>query len=270
MELFNFDLQMFGKDGDAAGSGDSGSDEGVKFSGKFKEMVDPVSQSKIKIPVELETFFGHAISSTRNSVKAEVEAKFKPTLEALEKEAGEGSQAKAELEKLKLESMTAEERAQANAKKVIFEHEKKATIAIEEANTWKSRFERSTIKNDIMSSFGDVKLCNPGQTAVLFEHEGQAKISEIVDADGKPTGQFEARVALMLEDKNGKQERVEGSASELFKRWIQLERNSHHIMNTMAPGSGSRSGGGNRTGKSQDAIMKMTPVERMREARKQG
>lgn len=264
----NFDLQMFAKDGDSGGTGDAG-DAGVQFSGKFKEMIDPVTQSKIKIPVELETFFGHAISTTRNSVKTELEAKFKPTLEALEREAGEGSQAKAELEKLKLESMTAEERAQANAKKVISEHEKKANLAAEEAGTWKSRFEKSTIKNDIMTSFGDIKLCNPGQSAVLFEHEGNAKISEVVDADGKPTGSFETRVSLLLEDKNGNQERVEGSATELFKRWIQLERNSHHVMNTMASGSGSRGGGGNKTGMSHDAIMKLSPVERMRKAREQ-
>jgi len=264
LQMLGFNILM--AEGDEPGGGGT-----PKFSGQYKEMLDPVSKTKVMVPVELETFFGHTISQTRNAVKDEYEGKYKPLLETLEKEAGEGSQAKAELEKLRLDAMSAEDRAQANAKKVIEEHEKARKIAVEESSSWKQRFEKSTIKNDIMSSFGDAKLCNASQVAMLFEMEGQAKISEVVDEDGKPTGSFETRVTLMLEDKEGKPEKVEGTAQELFKRWIQLERNSHHVLNTMPAGSGSKGGGGNMGGRlSTEAIMAMNPAARIQLSREQG
>lgn len=251
--------------------GNGGDPDSVKFSGKMVEKVDPVSNQKVMIPVELETFFGHTISRTRDAVKVEYESKYKPLLETLEKEAGEGSQAKAELEKIKLEAMTAEERAQANAAKVIAEHEKVRKQATEEANTWKSRYEKSTIKTDIMSSFGDAKLCSPEQAMILFQIEGGARLSEVVNGEGKPTGEFETRVTLMLEDKNGNPEQVEGTPKELFKRWIALERNSHHVMNTMSAGSGTRPAGGYKGGRiNEEALMKLSPTERMKFAREQG
>jgi hypothetical protein len=260
-----FDMQLFAPEDGAGGEG------APKFSGQYKEMMDPVSKQKVMVPVELETFFGHTISQTRNAVKDEYEGKYKPLLETLEKEAGEGSQAKAELEKLRLDAMSAEERAQANAAKKIAEYEKKWKDRDEEANSWKGRFEKSTIKNDIMSSFGDAKLCNASQVAMLFEMEGQAKISEIIDDDGKPTGHYETRVTLMLEDKEGKPERVEGTTQELFKRWIGLERNSHHVMNTMPSGSGSKGGGMHTGGRiSQEVIMGMNPAARIQYSREQG
>jgi hypothetical protein len=250
--------------------GNGGDPDPVKFSGKMVEKIDPVSNQKVLIPAELDAFFGHTISRTRDAVKIEYEGKYKPLLEALQAEAGEGSQAKAELEKIKLEAMTAEERAQANASKVIAEHEKVRKQATEEANTWKSRYEKSTIKTDIMSSFGDSKLCSPEQAMILFQIEGNARLSEVVNSEGKPTGEFETRVTLMLEDKNGNPEQVEGTPKELFKRWIALERNSHHVMNTMAAGSGTRPAGGYKGGRlNEEALMKLSPTERMKFAREQ-
>jgi len=162
--------------------------------------------------------------------------------------------------------MTAEERAQSNAKKVIDAALIEKKTALEEATTWKARYEKSTIKNDIMSSFGDAKLCNPGQAAMIFEMEGQAFISEVVDNEGKPTGQFETRVRLMLEDKNGNPEPVEGTPQELFKKWIELDRNTHHLLNTMSAGSGAR-GGVNRGGMNTEQFNNLSPQERMKRAR---
>jgi len=272
MGFNSFDLQLFAEGDKGGGAGGESGDNIPAFSGKFVEKTDPVSGSKVMIPIELDVFFGHTISKTRDSVKTEYEGKFKPMIEALEKEAGEGSQAKAELEKLRLESMSADERAAEAIRKNKQELDAKYKTKEEEATAWKLRFEKSTIKNDIMSSFGDAKLCNASQTAILFEHEGQARICEILDEDGKPTGMFETRVTLMLETKEGRPEKMEGTAQELFKKWIQLERNSHHVMNTMPAGSGSRPGGGNISGSrmSQEDIMKMNPAARIQLSREQG
>ena len=263
-----FDLQFFAE-GDAGDGRPGGGDNTPKFSGQFKEMTDPVSNQKVMVPVELETFFGHTISKTRDSIKKEFESKYQPMIDALQAEAGEGSKAKEELEKIRLEAMSAEERAQANAKKVIDEASKKEKAAMEEANKYKSLFEKSTIKTDIMSSFGDAKLCNPSQVAMLFEMEGQAVVSQKVNEEGKPLNEYETRVRLTLEDKNGNPEIVEGTPAELFKRWISLDRNAHHVLNTSASGSGARPGSNKMGGMKGEEFQKMNPVQRMQLAREQ-
>lgn len=259
----SFDLQLFadGDDGDG-GTGGVG-DNAPKFSGKYAEKIDPVTNQKVWIPIELETFYGHTISKTREAVKKEADEKYKPTLEALEKEAGEGSQAKAELEKLRLEGMSADERAAEVIRKNKLESETAVKLAKEEAQTWKGRFEKTMITNEIMSSYGDSKLCNPGQVAAILEMEGQAFIAEILDDAGKPSGKFETRVRLVLEDKNGNPEPVEGTPSELFKRWIALDRNAHHLLNSMSSGSGSR-GGAYKGGMNNEAFQKLPATERLK------
>jgi hypothetical protein len=263
-----FDLQTFaeGDDGSGGAGGAGRGDNAPKFSGKYAEKIDPVTNQKVWVPIELETFWGHTISKTREAVKKEADDKYKPTLEALEKEAGEGSQAKAELEKLRLEGMSADERAAEVIRKTKLEYETATKLAKDEAQVWKGRFEKTMIANEIMSSFGDSKLCNPGQVAALFELEGQAFIAEILDETGKPSGQFETRVRLVLEDKNGNPEPVEGTPSELFKKWIALDRNAHHLLNSMPSGSGSR-GGVNRGGMNTEQFNNLSPTERLKKAR---
>jgi hypothetical protein len=256
-------VRFLGPDDGGAG-GDDGvklsGDDGVKLSGKFIEKTDPVSGKKVKIPVEYDSVLGHFISKTRE----ETERRFKPMLEALESEKADLSGIKAEYEKLKEASMTAEERAQNNAKKVIDEHEKKRKVAEDERDRFKNLFFSSTIRNEILSSFGDIKLCNPEQVAILFETEGGARPEELVDSEGKPTNRWGAKVKLMLEDDKGNPEEVEGSPKELFKRWIGLERNAHHVQNNIIPGGGSRQG---THTKGKTDFSKLPPKERIDAAR---
>lgn len=254
-----FDLQRFaegdGEDGEGGGKGDP------QKTMVFVEKIDPVTKKSVRIPSELEPILGHFISSTRN----EVEGRFKPMLEKLEGDTSELSQIKEEYEKLKQANMTAEERAQENARRVIDEEKKKAKTAIEERDTWKSRFEKGTIVNDIYKSFGNTQLCNPSQTAMIIENEGKARVEEVKTEEGKPTGEFVTIVTLTLQDKNGNPEQVEGPVSALFKRWIELERNAYHVVSQAVPGSGSKGsrmyGGGNVD------YSKFSPVERLRIAR---
>lgn len=256
------DLQQFAEGGEPGG--DAGTEGGdIKPGVKYIEKVDPVTKKSFKIPAELEPVLGHFISATRSSI----ESQYKPLVEQIEKENVELKDIRTEYEKLKEQSMSAEQRAEANAKKVIVEHEKKAKIAIEEAGTWKKRFEEMTIKNDIYSSFGDAKLFNPSQAVLLFQNEGEARISEVVDESGKPTGRFETRVTLMLENDKGEVEKVEGTPTELFKRWIKLDRNLHHVQNDVNVGAGTKpTASGMRKGK---VDMTLHPTERMKQYREQ-
>jgi hypothetical protein len=240
-----FDLQLFALDGDNGDGGDGGADNGDGIGGtaKFVEKKDPVTGKVVKIPADFESVIGHFISATRNETKTETEKKYQPLVQRIETLQGKQEEletVRAELEKVKQANMTAEEIAQANAKKKIAEHELVAKTATEEAKTWKDRFEKTMIKNDIFASFGGVELCNAKQTAILFETEGRAKISEKVDQDGKPTGEFETRMTLELADSKGNPVVNEGTPDELFKKWITLDRNSHHRKNMIPSGGNSR------------------------------
>lgn len=254
---FTFDLQRH-----AEGEGEVDGGEGQVNQIDYIEKTDPETGQKFKIPKDLEAVLGHYISSTRK----EVERKYKPMIEALESEKAEFGDIKAEYEKLKEASMTAEERAQANAKKVIDEYERKAKAIAEDAEKYRQLFFDTTKRNDIMSAFSGFDLCNPVQTAILLEAEGRARVEEKVDNDGKPTGAYETRITLNIPDGKGNVESIDGTPTELFPRWISLDRNLHHKKNPMNPGAGTRHMNG-KTGK-QD-FSNLSPVERMRAARNQ-
>lgn len=248
------------------GNGGSSGESGDTPKDEYIEKMDPVTKKTVKIPKELEPVLGHFISTTRESI----ENKYGPIMKKLEDENTELSELKVEFDKLKEASMTAEEKAQENAKRVIKEHELKAKDAISEAEKWKGLFKEATIKNDILSSFGDTKLFNPGQVATLFKSEGRADIFEILDENGKGINEYETRVSLSLENDKGESISVEGTPGELFKRWIELDRNSHHVVNSLPAGSGSsRGGNGSKVKYSQEELFKMSDSNRLSVAREQ-
>jgi hypothetical protein len=251
---FIFDMQRFAEDG-----GDDGAGE-AEPKIEYIDKKDPETGQSFKIPKDLEPIIGHFISSTRK----EVEKRYKPMVEALESEKAEFGDIKAEYEKLKEANMTAEERAQANAKRVIEEHERKTKAIVEESEKYRQLFFDTTKRNDIMSAFAGFDLCNPMQTAILLEAEGRARVEEKIDNDGKPTGFYETRITLNIQNDKGETETIDGTPEELFKRWINLDRNLHHIKNPLNPGAGTRHVNG-KTGK-QD-FSNLSPVERMRAAR---
>jgi len=230
---------------------------------EYVEKVDPVTRKSIKIPKELEVFLGHTISSTRS----QTEDKYKTMIDQLQNEAADLPAIRAELEKIQEEKMTAEERAASNAKKKIDEANKNAEKYKDFAENWKRKFEESTIKNDILSSFGDTKLCNPSQTAYLLEREGNARVEEIIDAEGKPTGRFETKLSLQIENEDGNIEDLEGTPLELFKKWINQERNLHHqVIDIKSGGDTKRI----KTVGGRIDYSKLSPTERMNIHREQG
>lgn len=228
------------------------------------DFTDPQTNKQVKIPKGVDVLIGHISARARK----EAEEKYKPLLDAADAEKADFVSVKAELEKIKEASMTAEQKAQADAQKVIREHEAKAKKAVDEAENWRSRFVKSTIRNDILSSFGDAKLCNPSQVALLLEQEGKARIEEKVGDDGKPTGEFETRITLELVNDKGDIEIVEGTPQSLFKKWIDQDRNLHHQAVTMNPGGGSNGNNGRGAGK-QD-LSKLKPSDRLNAAFEQG
>ena len=233
------------------------------FEGPFIQKKDPVNGNVVNVPAEIEAYIGHMISTTRNSI----EGQYKPLVESLEGKAAQVPEIEAELQKLKEASMSAEEKAQTNAARKIAEFETIAKIKTDEATKWKAQYDKATIENSIYGAFGDTKLCNAKQTALLMESEGMAKVVEDIDSTGKHTGRYNTILELQLTNENGGLETVTGSPQELFKRWIGEERNLHHQMNNLIPGGNSSSG--SRKSGSVD-YAGMNPTERLNAIYKYG
>ena len=257
-----FPMIMYADD-DGSGDGGGVPGEGNKSQNEYVERVDPVTKTKVKIPKEFDVFLGHTIASQRN----EVEGKYKPLVEQLEKEKVEFESVKAELDRIKEESMTAEQKAQNNARKVIEENNKKLKVAEGERDQFKGLYFKTVTRNAIYGAFGDTKLCNPEQTAVLFEFAGNPSMEEIVDSSGKPTGIFEPMFIMNLSNDKGEAETVKGRAAELFKKWIDQPENYHLVQNDVSPGGGSRSDR-NKGGRGIN-YDDMSPVDALTEARRQ-
>jgi hypothetical protein len=232
-------LQMFAPDVGTGGGGE------VPPAVDTVDMVDPVTGKTMKVPKEFSILLGHNIERARKDADKKADEKYKPILGELEKEKADFVVVKAELDKIKELSMTAEQRAETNAKKVIEEHEKKRVLAEKRAETGWGLYFDTVKKNDIYSAFGNTKLNDPEGTAIQFEYQGRAKVEQVIDSSGKPIeNRYETRVTLEFADEKGNIETIEGRAQDLFKRWIEQPRNSHHIQNDLSAGGGSRPQGG--------------------------
>lgn len=232
------------------------------------EKVDPVTGAKIQVPKEFDVLLGHMISKQRE----EVEGKYKPLVTQLEEEKNKSHEVEAELNRIKEASLSAEERAANNAKKVINEHENKRKAAEVERDHFKGKYFEMITRNAVYDSFGDTKLCNPEQTAILFEIQGLPEIEEIVDGMGKGTGRFEPKFTLEFTNDQGEPEKIKGRAKDLFKRWIELPENDHLVQNDLIPGGGGPRGGGpkgNSSVLSGEAYDKLPPSEKLKLARKE-
>lgn len=243
--------------------GDSTNGDQSKGSGEnLVDFKDPETGQTIKIPKELQSVLGHVISHTRKKTESDY-APLTETIKQLEGENKELIGLKEQLEKMELDKMTAEQKAQANAKKVIDDALKREKTMSEERDSWKKRYTDSTIRSDIVTSFGDSKLCNPSQVAILFETEGKARIEEKVDNNGKPTGVYETRVTLSIEDEKGNITQEDGTPAELFPKWIKMERNSYLVQNELKPGGGTGKKVTLSTGEKVDLSQIKDPTARM-------
>ena len=244
------------------GSGGSGGTQ--NSSGDASQVIerkDPVSGQMVAIPKELEPFLGHLTSSIRSTEGD----KYKGIIETLKGKETDFEEVKGAFEQLKLDNMSAEERALAKDAARTKEYETKLNASYEERDIWKNRYEDSMIQNDIYGSFGQTKLCSTEQVAMVLKAEGNPAIVELKDDQGKGTGKFQTQLTLSLTNPTtGKIEKVEGTPKELFKRWIDEDRNLYHQLNNLAAGGGTKTTGGTRLAVDTS---NMTPSQKIAYAR---
>lgn len=110
----------------------------------------------------------------------------------------------AQIEELRQRSMSAEEIAKQQVEKTKKEYDGKLTQTQQEAQRWEGSFKNMLVANSITDASIKHNAFSPQQIIAVLRPT--TKVVEKIGADGKPTGEFEARV--MFHGKNEKNEPV--------------------------------------------------------------
>jgi len=242
--------------------------QNFKFAGEFETIIDPLTNDNVRVPKELVGLLGHIRTTERNATNKKAEAKYQPLLDELEQFKGDNAAISAKLQEIEDAELTAEQRLTKKHQAMIKSYED--TIKSEQDNTdvWRKKYEHKQILTDVFASFDTItqSLCNTEQTAELFIKEGNARAVEILNEDGEGSGVYETVLNLTIKEKD-EDKQYEGTAHDLFPKWINQAKNKHHVA------SGSTSGGGTPITRGQrnntnPEFENLNPVERIKIARR--
>jgi hypothetical protein len=199
--------------------------------------------------------------TTQQRMLDEVEAlRTKSTLTAQERKELEGR-----LENLKSEFLTKEQLADREKEKLTKQMKDTSETLTKERDSWRQRFEVSTVLRSITDAAATNKAFNASQVVAILRPS--TKVVETVDAEGKPTGEYEAMVDFADKDKAGKPVTVRLTPADAVKRMRELPDFGNLFEGTGVGGRGGQSRG---TGGKLDLKTLATDPVAYREARKRG
>jgi len=193
---------------------------------KFK---DPVNQKEYDLPVEFQETIGHINSVARKETQRKAEERLLTMQQQFNEKSEAYQKIEEELNALREQNMTAEQRAEAAIKreKQAWENEKKSLS--EKSGKFENLFMTTKIENDLLGAMGGFELNNPAQAMRLLKDDGKA---ELVETE---PGIF--KTVLKLTDENG--DVVEMTPSEAVKRYFAMPENLHHLKRNFVGGSGT-------------------------------
>jgi hypothetical protein len=118
---------------------------------------------------------------------------------------------------------TKAETATQEREKLIKTHKKEVEGLSFEKDAWKKRFTESTIKTSIISAAAasNPKAVNPDQIYVILQPH--TRLTEELDGDGKPTGNYVPKVSFKDKDSKGKAVVLDLNPDEAIKRMAEIE-----------------------------------------------
>ena len=147
------------------------------------------------------------------------------------------------IEELKTQHMTKEELAARDRKKLEEELSGARDSAINEAKSWKSRYESSTIQRALVDEAVKGDAFSPHQIMELLSP--RSKVVEALDDKGKPVGNFIVQIAFDDVDKDKKPVTMQLTPAEAVKRMKELpERFGNLFKSGVRGGLGSGNASG--------------------------
>lgn len=169
-----------------------------------------------------------------------------------------------QLEELRRANLSTEERARLEKAKLEKDWSTKLTEKEQEAHQWRDRHNELQTGYSITSAAATHAVVPTGVPFLESYLKPRSKLIEIKDTEGKGTGKFETKVALMVPDKEGKPVEVEYSVNDAVKQMKDMPETFGFLFaSTAAAGLGAGTG---TPGKAPN-VAKMSPEAYM-EARK--
>lgn len=172
-------------------------EEKRKHQKKQQEQVDEEKRKQQELVVELEKF--------KKTSTLTVEAK-----ETLEKR----------IEDLQNQYMTAEEKARQATENIQKQNAEQLELLTKERDSWQHRHSHLLIDTEITKSAVEHKAYFFEQVSAILRPN--TKLVEKLGEDGKPTGEYAAKVMFVDTDKNGKPITLELTIPEAVKRMTEL------------------------------------------------
>lgn len=189
-------------------------------------------------------------------------------LEGIQNDAKTTNETKAaletQLEELRRQNMSAEERARLEKAKLEKDYTGKLAEKETEANQWRQRHNDLQTGYSITSAASVHGVVATGVPFLESYLKPRSKLVEVVDAGGKGTGQFDTKVSLTVPDKDGKPLEVEYSIGDAVKQMKDMPEQFGFLF---ASAAASGLGAGTGTPGKKINVAKMTPEQYM-EARK--
>lgn len=152
------------------------------------------------------------------------------------------------IEELQSQFLTTEEKARQEVEKKKKEFTEKVDNLTAERNTWQTKHSQLLIDTEITAAAVDGRAFSIEQiTAILSP---KTKLSEKMDTEGRPTGDFEARVKFADKDKDNKPIDLDLTVPEAVKRMKELPQYGNLFEGNKKGGFGGTGSAG--TGKKID------------------
>jgi len=127
-----------------------------------------------------------------------------------------------QIEDLRKQTMSAEERAKQKEGKLQKQHQEELEQAKTEIGRWQGLYTNSTISNSLLKAASANKARSPEQILMMFKHD--VKLAPKLDENGKPTDNFEARLDFVDINDDGKEVQLNLTVEEAVKRMSELPR----------------------------------------------
>lgn len=218
---------------------------------------DKVTMTKAELQAQIATATAE-VKKQQQQALAELQAlQGKAQLTAKERQ-----QLEQKLEELTTQSLTKEELAKREIDKTKKKYDQELATTTQERDLWKTKFTETTILRTIADAANSNEAFNPNQIIAILR--GDTQLKEGLDAEGRPTGQFEARVKFK-DTKDNQPIELDLSVTEAVKRMREIEGYQNLFK---GQGNGGQ-GNPNRGGGAKIDISKLTP-QQYRELRAKG
>lgn len=210
---------------------------------------------------EQQAIFNNAMAAERRKYLDKVK-----TLEDNLKKAGLSAEQvknlETELENLRASSRTAEEQAAHERVQLTNKHKQEVEVITQQSQAWQTRYTNMAIGNSLLTAATENNAFNPTQLVQILRPN--TRLVEVVDGEGKKTGDFVPKVKISLPNDKGEMVELDLSPSDAVKRMAgakELFGNLFKSSVTGGVGGNPNNTSGDGSDQSLDKIAKSGNVE---------